>query len=81
MLPENLAEIGPLESVNSLNIPLYSYNETFLQESTSLSTTKSRALTQSLLNLDLGYSVLNEELMRRSMGLDVDRLDGWCSQI
>ena len=45
-------------------------------ESTSLSTTKSRALTQSLLNLDLGYSVLNEELMRRSMGLDVDRLDG-----
>ena len=38
-------------------------------------TTKSRELTRSLLSLDLGYSVLNEELMRRSVGVDVDRLD------
>ena len=38
-------------------------------------TTKSRELTRSLLSLDLGYSVLNEELMRRSIGVDVDRLD------
>ena len=52
----------------------------FQDESTSTTiavdtTTKSRALTQSLLALDLGYSVLNEELMRRSIGVDVDRLD------
>ena len=51
----------------------------FQDESTTTiavdSTTKSRALTQSLLSLDLGYSVLNEELMRRSIGVDVDRLD------
>ena len=44
-------------------------------EATGDMTTKSRALTQNLLNLDLGYSVLNEELMRRSMGVDVERLD------
>ena len=47
----------------------------FQDETTSSSPVRSRELTRSLLSLDLGYSVLNEELMRRSLAVDVDRLD------
>ena len=50
-------------------------DSTSISAAAAATTTKSRELTRSLLSLDLGYSVLNEELMRRSIGVDVDRLD------
>ena len=38
-------------------------------------TDKSRALTEKLLNLDLGYSVLNNEMLRKGMGYSLETLD------
>merc|ERR1719414_865871 len=38
-------------------------------------TTTSRKLTEELLGLDLGYSVLNAEKLRQSMGVNLDLLE------
>ncbi len=35
----------------------------------------SRDLTKQLLKMDLGYNVLNNEMLRKSMGVSVDTLD------
>ena len=42
---------------------------------TSPKTDKSRALTEKLLNLDLGYNVLNNEMLRQGMGYSLETLD------
>ncbi len=35
----------------------------------------SKSLTKELLNLDLGYNVLNNEMLRRNIGVSVDKID------
>ena len=66
---------------NPLNINIGVFglsSDSQMPPSVSLSSTPnshSRQLTEKLLNLDLGYNVLNSEMLRQGMGLSLESLD------